>query len=62
MCMEKEKSVSTVMGDFDYKRLAALKAAYTVADDSDLSSFMFEGQKWETSFAFYLIQYLNDKF
>lgn len=52
-----EKPVNTIAGQFDRKRLEALKA--TIKDQDRDSTVMFEGQELLVSFGGYLAEYVE---
>lgn len=52
-----EKPVNTIAGQFDRKRLDALKA--TIKDQDRDSTVMFEGQELLVSFGGYLAEYVE---
>ena len=44
---------------FTPERLVAYRAAYQKAVDEGVESFVFEGDEWLTSFAKYMVEFLD---
>lgn len=58
--MPKEK-VNTIAGDFDVERREKFRQVYKQAMEHEKSTFEFEGNGFLTSFAGYLIEFLDSE-
>lgn len=57
-----QRVISTICGDFDYKRYRTLRKLYVAAAQMDKDEFVWEGNKMSVTFVHYLLEYLQPHF